>query len=247
MKKKSLLISLILIAIATSATVAMVPKTRAATTTISISTVVVTEPGTTFLVNITVTDVSDLSAWLIDMSWNSSVIKVTTGDSRGLRVGGTRYNIYEGPFLSSIRSTVFLASSIDNNNGIIIQLVAAYLSAGSTPSGSGVLASINFTSIAVGNTLINITGPSVSYPGRCMLIDHAGKEIYHEDIDGAVLDKEPPPPPFWTQSWFQTSVVAVAVVGVVIVAGAYTVKKRKERGPGLTEEEELKLLESETR
>ena len=250
LRKRHLLMSLMLIAITTVASVAAVvkvPKVKAATPVVSVSTVVAKEPGKTFLVNISITGVTDLFLWVLNLTWDPNITKITTGDRAGLYKSRVYYNIYEGPFLKSVRSTLFFASKIDNKNGKITNLNSGYTTRSSTTTnGDGVLVTINFTLVNVGTTTLDINGPSPTYPGHSMLVDSSGNEIPHEDIDGAVLDKEPPPPPIWTQSWFQTSVIAVAVVGAVIVAGAYTVKKRKERGPGLTEEEELEqLLKSE--
>ena len=97
----------------------------------------VKETGVTFLVNITVTDASDLFMWVINLRWDPDMVKISTGDTRGLSDKGIYYNIYEGPFLKSIRSTVFLANDIDNTEGNITALTAGYLTPGSTGSGNG--------------------------------------------------------------------------------------------------------------
>lgn len=184
----------------------------------------VEEPGATFLVNITVKDVSDVLMWVIDLKWDPTIIEITTGDSKGLRKRGVVYNIYEGPFLKSIRTTVFLANGIDNLEGSITSLSAGYLTAGSTASGSGVLATINFTCVTVGTTTIEITGPSTGSSWRSMLINHDGKEMSHEDVNGVFTENPPPQTPIWTQLWFQTTLLTAAVV---VVATAYVAIRRK--------------------
>jgi len=218
--KQILLIMLTLIA---TVNLVNVPEIHAASPTVTVTSVYnVTEPGTTFLVNITVTDVSDLFMWVMNMSWDPNIIQISTGDPAGLLRKGIRYNIYQGSFLKSVRSTVFLANDVNNTGGAIRYLSAGYLNPGSAPSGNGVLATINFTSINVGTTTIEITGPSTDHPGHCMIIDHTGKEIPHEEIDGVISEHgPPPPPPFWTQLWFQ---VTVPVVIVAVVAGYVAIK-----------------------
>ena len=184
----------------------------------------VKEPSATFSVNITVKDVSDVLMWVINLTWDPNIIKISTGDTNGLKKRGIYYNIYEGPFLKSIRTTIFLANAIDNTEGSITALSAGYMSAGSTASGSGVLATINFTCINVGTTTIEITGPSTASSWRSMLIDHTGKEMSHKDVNGVFTENPPPQTPIWTQLWFQTTLVTVVVI---IVAAGYVSVRRK--------------------
>lgn len=144
----------------------------------------------TLEVNITVYDVSDLDRWAVNLRWNPDILQITTGDPHGLEKRGTHYNIYEGPFLKDVRGTIMLVNDINNNQGTITFLTAGYLESGETPSGTGVLATINFTVIDTGSSAIEITGPSVKYPGQSILQDSEGEEIAHEDIDGLVTDEK---------------------------------------------------------
>ena len=184
----------------------------------------VEEPGATFLVNVTVKDVSDLLMWVISLKWDPNIIKISTGDTAGLKKRGIYYNIYEGPFLKSLRTTLFLANYIDNTEGDITALTAGYMSAGLAPSGSGVLATINFTCINVGTTTIEITGPSTASSWRSMLIDQTGKEMSHEDVNGVFTENPPSESSIWTQLWFQATLV---IVVVIVVAAAYVATRRE--------------------
>jgi hypothetical protein len=201
------------------------PDVHAAAPTVVVSSVYnLTEPNVALLINITVSDVSDLAMWVFNLAWDPQMIQLNTGDAAGLLKKGVRYDVYEGPFLKSIRSTLFAANSINITAGEIAVLAAGYANAGggATASGSGTLVSFNFTSLQVGTAWINITGPSAIALGEGMLIDHFGKEIAHDQVQGVVTDQgPPPPPPFWTQLWFQ---VALIVVIVAVVAGYIVVK-----------------------
>jgi hypothetical protein len=167
-----------------------IPKIQAQNPVVRISNVYnITEPGMTFKVNITITGVTDLFMWVMNMSWDPSIIRITTGDPNGLRYPrntGTYYNIYQGPFLKSIRSTMFMVSQVDNTRGKIMNLNCGYTTAGTAPNGDGILAIINFTSVAVGTTTIDINGPSVTYLGHSVMLDHFGSEMPHEDVDGTI-------------------------------------------------------------
>jgi hypothetical protein len=199
------------------------PEVRAATPTVVVSSVYnLTQAATTLLINITVNDVSDLMMWVIDLVWDPNMMQLNTGSPTGLLKKGVRYDIFEGPFLKSIRSTVFAANAINLTGGKISSLAAGYLNPGTVASGSGTLVTINFTAINVGTTRINMTGPSAAQPGQSMLIGQSGKEISHDDVEGVITkDDPPPPPPFWTQLWFQVTVVIVAVA---VVAGYAVIK-----------------------
>lgn len=222
---------IIMLALFVTANLASVSQIQAASPKLTVTSVYnIKEPGVTFLVNITVTDVEDLFMWAVDLSWDPNIIKISTGDPHGLYRGGIYYNIYEGPFLKSVRPTLFLANAIDNTRGNITSLSASYQSPGTAASGSGVLATINFTSINVGTTTIQMTRQG-------LLIDHAGKDIPHEDVNGLVTEKEPPPPPpVWTELWFQLTagiIVAVIVVGYI---GVKVIIPARERAAAKEEE-----------
>ncbi len=157
--------------------------------TVAITDVNVTEPGTTFLVNITVADVSNLKTWAINLSWDPSVIQIMTGDPAGLKPlsAKEKYNVYEGPFLKDVRETgTFQVRKIDNEHGEVYMLSCGYELTGETASGNGVLAMINFTCISAGTTTIKITGPSFKYPGQSVLESSAGSEMPHVDKNGVV-------------------------------------------------------------
>jgi ABC-type transport system involved in multi-copper enzyme maturation permease subunit len=98
------------------------------------------EPGGTFNVNVTVTDVSDLFEWKFLIRFDHEVLQVE--------------NVTEGPFLGSTgEETIFPAPTINNTKGFVI--------AGSTfmvplpeegVTGDGVLATIAFNVTGQGTT-----------------------------------------------------------------------------------------------
>lgn len=188
-----------------------------------------TEPGTTFIVNITVSDVTNLYLWVINMSWDPSIIKITTGDSAGLKKGGVYYNIYEGSFLKSLRSTRgLLVSQINNTAGTIKALSCGFSTSGDGPSGNGVLASINFTLLKKGTSKIDINGPSTKYPGQCVLQDSGGNEMTVEVTDGLVSDGAPPL--FSIQFGFGFIATVIGVIVIILeIAGLVILFRRPEQ------------------
>ncbi len=173
---------------------AIVPIVSAQTTTVSISRIYnMTEPGTTFLVYINVSDVTDLNKWRINLTWDPAIIKIGEGDPNGIvpLCNTTKYNVYEGGFLKTASAnTYFGIYSVNNDNGWVQNLWGSLVA--TSANGSGVLAIINFTLLQPGTTKIEITGTSSAFPGKSRLQDKNGVEIPHEDIDGLVSDKPPP-------------------------------------------------------
>ena len=186
---------------------------------IAISHIYSVTPGQTIEVEITISNVCDLSGWAVDLAWDPYILEVTTGDPEGVTpIGSTiSYNIYEGPFLKSIRPTSFLVNEVNNEHGEIRFLSAIYLEQGENPSGSGVLATINFTCIRAGTTTIEIT--------ESIIQDGTGQSISHTIKSGLVTENEPPP--IWTNLWFQTNVIIVEVIVLTVVSSVIIFKRKR--------------------
>jgi len=182
--------------------------------------------GQTIEVDITISDTSDFSGWAVDLAWDPYILTITTGDIDGLQPIGsaTFYNIYEGPFLKNVRPTSFLVNQINNEQGELEFLSARHVKLGETVSGSGELATINFTCINTGTTTIEITG---SHPeGKSLIMDSQGIPILlHEDRNGLTTEADHTPPPVWTESSFQASIVIIEVV--VLAVASFVIKKKR--------------------
>jgi hypothetical protein len=180
------------------------------------------QPGQTILVNITATEVSDMTSLRINLAWDPAVLQVSTGDPNGWRnpVTGVKYNLFEGTFLKSFtNSTILLVNDVDNTGGKITAIFVAINAQGISASGSGVVATINFTCINSGTTSIRITGPR---EGHSSLQKSTGDQIPHEDVDGLITDEGSPG--VWTEFWFQATmgfafieVVIFALIAIVVV------------------------------
>jgi hypothetical protein len=188
-------------------------KVRAASTVLAISDVYnQNETAKTILVNVTVSDVTDLQLWSINITFNPQHLRITTGDPKGIeypRRSKVRYNIYEGNFLKQLGTTGVIIRSdygkINNTAGVLFGLACSTGGGGGT--GSGVLAIINFTVVSVMRSEIQIVGS--------LLQDAKNKEKISHIRDNAIITYEPPPvPPIWSQIWFQGT-----VGGVVSIAG----------------------------
>jgi hypothetical protein len=183
-------------------------EAKAQGTTLAVSRIYNLNETGTFLANITISEVSQMYAWVISLAWDPTIIQVSTGDKNGLLKSRVYYNIYQGDFMRKVSETSFTVNRVDNTTGNITNLACYFKVTGQTVSGSGILATINFTLLKVGTTSINITYSSV--------MDRNGEPIAHTTISGLVTDQpEPPPPPIWTQFWFQATLITVIVVVVI--------------------------------
>ena len=114
---------------------ASVPR-RADATTISAPFVTV-GVGDTVIIPISIADAVDLTSWQFDLGFAPTT--VVNADS-----------VSEGPFMSNFGTTVFTPGVIDNGSGLISLVAGLYVDLPPNPSGSGVLANIQFHALAPG-------------------------------------------------------------------------------------------------
>jgi hypothetical protein len=143
------------------------------TATISVSPATVTsQVGYNFIINITISDVTDLYGWEYKLKWNNTLLDAT--------------NSTEGPFLKSGGDT-FFSAKINNTAGSM--LVDCTL-LGNVPgvSGNGTLASVTFFVKNSGECPLDLYNTT--------LINSLEQAILHQTIDGYgyFSSSEPPPP-----------------------------------------------------
>ena len=197
------------------------------------------QPGETIQVNITVSNVQDLFSYRINLAWDPYVLKVATGDQKGWIDPFTRisYNIYEGPFLRKFsNATRFLINEVNNKKGTITALYGGFVVTGTSASGSGVLAIINFTCVHPGLTTIEITGGD---PGEkhALLGKSGGEKVMHDEVCGVVSPEGPLPA--WTKLDFLITVIVIEVIVLTILSSIIVALKRPKRKRVREEEEEL--------
>jgi hypothetical protein len=97
---------------------------------------VTVEVGGTFTIPISITGAIDVTSWQFDLAYNPNIVKAT--------------DVTEGPYMSAFGLTLFTAGVINNVTGLISLVADAYVDLPPNPSGSGVLANIEFTALAPG-------------------------------------------------------------------------------------------------
>jgi PKD repeat protein len=132
--------------------------------------------GETFTVNITVTCVTDLYAWNINLTFNPAVLNVV--------------NVTEGAFLKETNETIFLPVTKNNDAGFLFAgalFMPPFPERGAT--GSGVLATITFKVAGEGETKLEFERSKL-----LTVISGSSFQIDHEVVDGTVtiLDSIPP-------------------------------------------------------
>jgi hypothetical protein len=196
------------------------------------------QPGQTVEINITVSDVTDLSSCRVNLAWDPNVLTVTTGGTVGWRdtSTGIRYGIREGPFFKQFtNSTQFLANKVNNVAGNITALYDSITEPGMGATGSGVVMIVNFTCVQSGPVSIRITGPR---DGHSSLQSVLGQQISHQDSDGFITIDGPPAAGLWTERWFQIA-VGVIIAEIIVVVLTILVIVRWLRTRTSTESEEI--------
>ena len=118
-------------------------QSASSTTTILLSPKIIqAKVGSTIAVDLVVDNVTDLGCWVISIRWNPKIVKLT--------------NVYEGPFLRDHGDTWFLINTLDQASGKL-QFGEGFNVSGVGVTGSGVLASMNFTILNFGFTPLQIS------------------------------------------------------------------------------------------
>jgi hypothetical protein len=108
-----------------------------------------------FQINVTVSNVANLYGWEFKLGWNATILDLA--------------NVTEGPFLKSIRQTVFSYYLNKTNYHVVVD--CSYMGDVLGANGNGVLATIRFHVNEAGNCTLNL------YDAE--LLDPSGKDISH--------------------------------------------------------------------
>ena len=181
--------------------------------------------NTSILVQINITNVIGMQGYVINMSWDPTILRVTEVPSDvGVRplypsYGTTYYGLSRGSFLNT-GSDNFGVREVNNTLGTIWYLWQIRSSGGGM-SGSGVLVTINFTILRLGTTKIELTSPAnavyekdPNYDTTKSRLQNATDMtlISHEEIEGVVSDLIPEfPPPLVLLLFMIATLMAVII------------------------------------
>lgn len=115
-----------------------------------------------FSLNITVSNVTDLYLWVVNVEWNSTVLDFL--------------QYVEGPFLKQGGETTIMDSGV--SPGKISELACTLLGDVAGVNGSGTLVTLTYTALTVGTTSVNITFSD--------LLNSAGQSISHETGEATI-------------------------------------------------------------
>lgn len=159
----------------------------------------------TFTIDVTVTDVTNLYGWEVEISFNNKILEVV--------------NATEGPFLETAGyETFWPPPNLDNTEGAVT--CGALFNLPFPPNGangSGILATITFKAIGQGLTTLRLEYTSL----QTVILPKSNMPIYHERVDGT----------FNNGAGIQLSLelIVAVVVGVAIVGTATVFYMRRKR------------------
>lgn len=170
----------------------------------------------TFTVNINITDVSELRGFDFLLSYDTTILKLV--------------KIEEGAFLKSVGSTFMINLTAE---GLVWFVVVLYHPEGLeiSANGSGILASITFKAITVGESALDLHSKDPYRPGEIKLAKGCDMvtPIPNVAVDGYVLvscdsngsDPDPPPDPPTEKSPDLNGDNAINILDVAMVARAF--------------------------
>jgi len=135
------------------------------------------EPGDSFVVNITVSDMTDLYLWMFRLAWNNTVLQLN--------------GIDEGPFLQDEGDTsgIWLSPPTIPEIGAAGKIDEATCSLlGPVPgvNGSGIIATLNFTCLSVGDSALEFWEEAPYHEPTTDLLDSNLDRISHTVTPGEV-------------------------------------------------------------
>ena len=175
MAKKNYLLAFFVLGLILSIYPANIYKASAASTKISVDPEVSSAPiGSTFTVNVEISDAHELFAWQFNMTWNSTLFWCSEAT--------------EGDFLSAwdTKPTYFLGAD-QINSSVGFAFVGSTITGadyGGT-SGSGTLATLKFSVSGKGETMLNFT--------NIKLLDPAGTKLSFTTQTGLFINTAVPP------------------------------------------------------
>ncbi|MCP9450284.1 MAG: cohesin domain-containing protein [Nitrospira sp.] len=104
--------------------------------------------GDTVSLNVNVVDAVNLTSWQFDLGYDPTILHADL--------------VAEGPFLSSAGGTLFSPGIIDNSTGLISLISDSFVDL-TPPSGSGVLASIQFTALSLGLSPVTMSNVFLNF------------------------------------------------------------------------------------
>src|ERR1700754_729021 len=120
--------------------------------------------GQNFALNVEVLGVTDLHGFQFDIAFDPAILSVAS--------------VIEGSFLSTAGTTFFFEGFIDNPGGSVSFVIDSLIGAIPGANGTGGLATINFTSLSIGSSSINIA--------NVILLDSNLVDISSELVGGLV-------------------------------------------------------------
>lgn len=184
MKAKALITIACLTLSLLASSVLFIKIAQAQTTTMSVEPQTITNPslvpGTTFEINITVNNVTELYGWEFKLYYLRAVLNLTL----------TKF----GPFLETGGTTFTIDKSNQNLNSThgLVWLADSLLGAPSGVNGSGTIASAKFKVNQIGSTKLDLTGTKLGTPSGETIAHEANDGYFSNTVSHAELSVSPP-------------------------------------------------------
>lgn len=192
----------------------------------------VTGIGETVPINVTLSDVPGTSGWNMRLTWDPYFVRLS--------------GVEEGPFFRSRNMTsLYHVLSIDYEQGEMI-VADVFLAENIFVQGTGVILTVNFTTVRVGSSTIEFTAPG---NGTQAVIGDASNlhALDHVEVYGLISNEGPPP--IWASTDFQSTLIIGELAVLSLASGIIywrahprppkLMRRREELQPKLDPEDQL--------
>jgi len=163
----------------------------------------VTEVGQTVPINFTMTNMPGVNGWNMRVTWDPNYLQPAA--------------VEEGPFFQTAASKSFFGiTSEDKEIGEMI-VADVFLTRGDNVQGTGVILIVNFTTVQVGTSTIELHAPGEN--GTDVVIGDAQNLnlVGHIEVDGLISNEGSPP--VWASTDFQSTIILGEIAVLTAVSG----------------------------
>jgi len=163
----------------------------------------VTQAGQTVPISFTMTNMPGTSGWNMKWTWDPNYLRPA--------------EVEEGPFFRTTnKSSFFAITSQDYEKGEII-LADVFLTTGDNVKGTGVILTVNFTTVQVGASTIELRSPVKNGTHVVIGNEQNNGEVDHIEVDGLISNEGPPP--VWASIDFQSTLIVGEIAALAVVSG----------------------------
>lgn len=122
-----------------------------------------------FTISVSIANAAELTGWQFDLSFDPAILHANS--------------VTEGPLMSSFGATLFAPGVIDDGSGLISLVADFYVDLPPNPSGSGVLANIEFQALTLGVSTLTLSSAFLNFSDSGFLTENGRVTVLGQGVD----------------------------------------------------------------